>query len=627
MFQIFRRKNDTISRAAASNVIGQLVDHIWNSATTLTWSRLFGTLNHERQYADQSSASLRLSAVMCAMNIYTGMVQALPRRMYALDSETGEKTRIVGTTAHPASRIFSHYFHPELSADNGLLAIIYDVLMDGNAYFVREFDNQGRTARLYYVHPSRIPRGNIFRASGSERLSNGRTAAQGELVYRIDTGQSSRDINTQPLMLSRSEVVHIKGKVIDTEYHRGQGFIANASDSLHMYQAAEDFGQKFYTRGIATQMFLTTENRLAPEVLKRIEANFEEDPNAPLESIFKTRILEQGLKPVHMGIPFQHLQFIETRAFSIEDVARNFNIPPVLLHSHMGTKGGDVNLSEAIAMFVQTGIGPFLVRLCNEFRSELLPLPSQMLYSFEFEQLYLYRNVIDKFTIALRNLFETGIVDRKKASDLLGMHIDPGDAAANPRYVPVNLMTVEHSLHLEEGARIANEMQRVQIESAQTGIEMQKKTIAGMVPAPAPSAGTGDGGTNKQPEPPSGRMDKSPSQKGIDKRLRNLSTEIADKVSAAVNNVISGLAQYETRVLDQKKQSRPDDYDAAVSEFYAADGRFATMLNEQLKPWDSFLAESVIPTFVNQWLMNKAKPEFHFEWKDLTDGSGSDSES
>jgi len=77
-----------------------------------------------------------------------------------------------------------------------------------------------------------------------------------------------------------------------------------------LYEASEEFGRSFYTKGIATQMFLTTDNRLAPEVLKRIESNFLEDPNAPLEAIFKTRILEQGLKPVHMGIPFQHLQFI-----------------------------------------------------------------------------------------------------------------------------------------------------------------------------------------------------------------------------------------------------------------------------------------------------------------------------
>ena len=68
---------------------------------------------------------------------------------------------------------------------------------------------------------------------------------------------------------------------------------------MDLYSASEEFGWKFYTRGIATQMLLTTENRLDAQVLKRIEANFSEDPDAPLESIFRTRVLEQDHKPVH----------------------------------------------------------------------------------------------------------------------------------------------------------------------------------------------------------------------------------------------------------------------------------------------------------------------------------------
>ena len=228
-------------------------------------------------------------------------------------------------------------------------------------------------------------------------------------------------------------------------------------------------------------MFLTTDNRLAPEVLKRIEANFTDDPNAPLEDIFRTRILEQGLKPVHMGIPFQHLQFIETRAFSVEDVARGLNIPPALLHSYMGTKAGDADLSQAVALFVQTGIGPLLSRIAGQFKSELIPLPSQMLYCFEFELLYLYRNVIDKFTTALRNLFEIGFIDRTYGAGLLGMHIDPNDDASSLRYVPVNLMTVQHSLHLEEGAKLANEATEASTESVE-------KANEGMVSAEEHSA-------------------------------------------------------------------------------------------------------------------------------------------
>lgn len=593
MFNWLRRKpSNTISKSA----VGNLIDMVLNSSGTLSWKDLFGVINHEKQYTNNTTAALKLSAVKCAMDIYTGMIGSVPRRMYALEAGSQAKTKVIATTDNPASRIFSHYFHPELSSDDGLLAIVYDVLMDGNCYFYRERDAQGRTSRLYYVHPSRITRGNIFRASGQENLSSGRKAVQGELLYRIDTGVSSRDIKTEPLLLPKTDIAHFKGKVLDTEYHRAVGFVECSERPLDLYRASEEFGWKFYSRGIATQMFLTTDNRLAPEVLKRIEANFTDDPNAPLEDIFRTRILEQGLKPVHMGIPFQHLQFIETRAFSVEDVARGLNIPPALLHSYMGTKAGDADLSQAVALFVQTGIGPLLSRIASQFKSELIPLPSQMLYCFEFELLYLYRNVIDKFTTALRNLFEIGFIDRTYGAGLLGMHIDPSDDASSLRYVPVNLMTVQHSLHLEEGAKLANEATEANIESVE-------KANEGMVSAEEHSAAQEK--TEAAKAPSGGKMDKSPSGDNIDKRIRNAE----DKVKAAFLNVINGLKQYENRVLDQKKQSRPDDFDTARNEFYT--DKFHGMLTDQLTPWKDIVTVGNVSLddVVANWVTTQKQPE------------------
>jgi HK97 family phage portal protein len=575
-----KQPEGTIKTSAVRN----LIDVVLNAGSTLTWANLYGVLNHEKTYNSQNSNALKLSAVKCAMDIYTGMIVGIPRRMYALESGTLKKTRVVDTTQHPASRMFSHYFHPELTADEALLQIIYDILMDGNCYYLREMDGQGRTSRGYYIHPSRIPRGNIFRASGSEDLYNKRKAVKGELVYRIDSGLASRDQNAEHILVPRSDMIHFKGKVLDAENHCAQGFVSNSTISLELYKASEEFGWRFYSRGIATQMFLTTDNRLAPDVLKRIESNFNEDPNAPLEDIFKTRILEQGLKPVHMGIPFQHLQFIETRAFSVEDVARGLNIPPALLHSYMGTKAGDVDLSAAVAMFVQTGIGPLLSRIASQFRTELLSLPSQMLFSFEFELLYLYRSVIDKFTTSLRNLFEIGMIDRQYGAGLLGMHIDPNDPANNLRYVPVNLMTVDHSLQLQEQAKLSNENQKM-VNDSFVGPEQMLKLQAENTP------------------PPKDPLSQAPDKNNIDKRLR--------ASNKAFLNVINGLKQYEARVLEQKKASRPDDYNAAVNEFYAADSKFYELLGDQLLAWNDILTINNLnmSDFRSSWVDNKSCPE------------------
>jgi uncharacterized short protein YbdD (DUF466 family) len=100
-------------------------------------------------------------------------------------------------------------------------------------------------------------------------------------------------------------------------------------------------------------------------------------------------------------------------------------------------------------------------------------------------------------------------------------------------------------------------------------------------------------------------MDKSPSQDNIDKRLRNAE----EKVKAAFLNVVNGLKQYETRVLDQKKQSRPDDFDAAKTEFYGT--KFQGMLMDQLAPWKDLITigSTTLDTVVADWVSTQKSPE------------------
>jgi len=602
MFRLARREKATNAKLSFAR---ELISSVFNSGA-MSWERLLGVLNSEKSATRTAESSLQLTAIRCAIQIYTSMAATCPRRMYALDANTGENLKIVKTTDSPASRLFGHYFNDDLSSDDALLTIVYDVLMHGNAYFLREKDGQGRTSRLHYVHPSRIPRENIRRAAGNEVLASGRTATKGELVYRIDSGLSYRDRNDEAIFVSRSDIAHFKGSILDQEHHRAFGFLENSGLSVGMYRASEEFGYRFYSRGIATQMFLTTENRLSPEVLKRLEATFEEDPNAPLENIFKARILEQGLKPVHMGIPFQHLQFIETRAFSVEDVSRAFNIPPILLHSYMGTEAGKTDIAEAMSLFIGSGIGPFLDRIGVQYRNELLPLGSQTNYSFQFEKLYLHRHSLDKFTSALRNLFEIGALNRSKIMSLLGGHIDPSDPAADPRYVPVNIMTVEHSLHLQEQANLANQTASSNLEMLDLQKESQRKQNEAV--ERVEQVDTPDQAVEPEESPNTIKqedLDESPSQENIDKRLR-AANNLAYK---AFCNVVKGLYEYEKRVLDRKRETRPNDYDNAVTELYADGGRFSEMLNEQLSRWEGIVEGKDIPLLITNWLSDQKLPE------------------
>lgn len=555
---------------------------VLNAATSaLTGKDLFGFMWRSKQHS--TDTSLSLSAVYCAVNLYTGAIGSLPRTVYKLNSE-GIVDKQLNTSDHPAVKIFLHYANPNYTADDFIVDITNDMLFDGNYYALREFDSQARTLRVHYIHPSRIPRGNIFRATGKEKLSTGNIAITGELLYRIETGDRAKESDPEYMLLPKNMIVHLKGNIPDKANNRSFGIIEKAARSFSMYENSEEFGVHFFKHGHKNQTFLTTDQRLTADVIKRVEGFFESNPNSAIEDAFKTRILELGLKPINAAIPLAQLQFIETRAFSVEDVGRWFSVPPLLLHSNMGNTGGVTDVVQLMHLFIQTGLHPLINRIRNQLKSELLPLSSQIQYSFEFNLIYLFRTVINEFSQALRNFFEIGVMDRTEIANLLGMKVNPKDKNNTLRYVPTNLMTVEHSLALRDKAKLSNNLLEEQIKTAELDNE-NYTSPADLLKAKSEA---------DKPDP----QDKSPDQPNIDKKIRTAKN--------ALLATLVGLQNYEIKVLNQKlaKSKEPKDLINSIKEFYTNDKFLGTLTNglheweEHIKEWLPF--ES-LNDLINEW--------------------------
>lgn len=586
-----------------------LVRTVTNSASSsLTGSGLYNFMARSRKY-NTIQRGLDLSAVYCALSIYTGAVAGLPRSVFKVDTTTGKSIRKLTANennAHPATRIYLHYANPDWMADRMFNQITNDLLIDGNFYALREYDSQSRTFRIYYIHPSRIPRGNIRYSVKGDKFNNNTPIPERTLVYKIESGQTNSSANYKSLYVTREDIVHIQGLIADPEHNRSMGIIENASTTFDMYHNSERYGSKFYENGTNNQTFLSTDQKLSPSVIKDLEGFFEKNPNAPLEEAFKTRILDMGLKPINVTIPLSQLQFIETRAFSVEDIARWFSIPPALLHSRMGSGGGSGDIASLIVMFIQFGLGPLLTTIANQLRSELLPLQSHNSYRYDFERLFLYRTVINEFSQALRNFFEIGVVDRSQIADLIGLHIDPSDKQNTQRYVPTNLMTVGHSLALEAKAMTANDLLIEQVRKATTEndnyqtpeerMQTQLTVAAAKKPPEAivkPVDGKDDDGKVAEKD----EADTSPDEHNLDKRIRTAKN--------AFTNVLRSLYEYELKVVDQKKSRYSDatKLSNAIIEF--TNSKMVPLIRKTLEDWQPILNEvstyNSIDDVINDW--------------------------
>ncbi len=579
MFDWLRKRKNQESVDKAEG----LVSAVMNAVTSaLSWKDVYGMVKREKQY-NTLNKGLTLSAVYCSLSLYSSSVSTLPRNVMQLNTENGEAFRKVMSSQgiHPAIRIFLHYANRDLNADDMMVLITNDLLIDGNFYAIREYDSQGRTLSINYVHPSRIPKGNIFYATGKERMDDGSYLPEGALVYRIETGSYSSSATPNAMIVPRERMVHLKGPIPDVEYNRSSGIIENASRSFGFAENTEIYGNKFYEKGTNSQTFLSTDAVLGAPVIKELEAFFANNPNAPLEEAFRTRILDRGMKPVNVTIPLGQLQFIETKAFSVEDIARWFCIPPELLHSRMGTGGGEIT-AEVVNNFIQWGIGPFITRIGNQLRNELLPLSSQLSYSFEFERIYLYRTVINDFSQAIRNLFEVGVLNRMQIGKLIGIHIDPKDKQNRQLYVPTNLMTVQHGMALQAKAETANELLAEQVKTAKLDND-NYTSPKDMMTLKSQQAVSGPDSKLMKDD-----SDESPDQQNEDKKIRTAKN--------AFLATITGLEKHRERVYNQKAEKLTgDELSASYTEWF--DGKFIELVTTTMNAWEPILAD--ITTFTS----------------------------
>lgn len=565
--------DDTLSAAELQEAMNAY------SGGGLSWRELFGNV-HPRSIIGNSKTHLKLSAVFCAISTYTGHVSTLPRFMRRVDPATQQPVKTVSSTEHPAAKIWTQYCNDEDSSNDMMKNMSFDVLLDGNYYALKERDSQNRVYRTHYVHPSRVPRGAVTRANGTEVLDTAprRRARKGELLYRImlspeepTPGYRKEGVS---LLLPREEVCHVKGPIPDAEHYRSCGVLENAARSFSLYDAAEQMGEEFYRAGYTNQMYLSTDQKLSAPKRKELEdlVNKKNTSNTKvsLTDLFKTRILEHGLKPVHVGMPLDQIKFIETRAFSGEDVGRWFNIPPGLLHIMMGRLNSSEDYEKLMMLWIQNGLSTFLGNLREQFKCEILPRPSWSLYEFGFRIHYLYRTIPNEFSQALRNLFEIGILDRQQGADMFGIDIDPSDPSSTQRYVPANLVTVEHSKSLENKAKTALEVMQEDLTSKVQDREFKKENHdrqaamlkkqeeegvppedpnnpvpPGQPPVPPNKPGSDD---NPEGNPPNPAEGKPKDDSNLDKRLRgtpssNIDLDTLQSMSQSMNAMASALAE------------------------------------------------------------------------------------
>ena len=242
------------------------------------------------------------------------------------------------------------------------------LLLTGNAYAQIIHNARGDVVALYPLMPNRVT---VDRDS------------QGRLYYRYrkssdDAPEVSKN-KPSDVILPPSDVLHILGLGFDGLV--GYSPIAMAKNAVGLAMAAEEYGAKFFANGAAPSGVLEHPGTLKdPE---RIRESWQSTFGGSANSN-KIAVLEEGLKYTPIAISPEQAQFLETRKFQINEIARIFRVPPHMLADL--EKSSFSNIEQQSLEFVKYTLDPWVIRWEQAMNKSLL---------LESEK----RNVFTKFNV------------------------------------------------------------------------------------------------------------------------------------------------------------------------------------------------------------------------------------
>lgn len=327
---------------------GQARDKPVDKAADSGYSFLFGRTTSGKPVNERTA--MQTTAVYACVRILAEAVASLPLHVYEYQDDGGKKL----VHDHPLYYLLHDEPNPEMTSFVFRETLMSHLLIWGNAYAQIIRDGAGRVLGLYPLLPDKMEvqrddKGNIY------------------YVYSRNSDENPMFKEYGNIKLKAEDVLHIPGLGFDGLI--GYSPIAMAKNAVGMTLACEEYGASFFANGANPGGVLEH-----PGVLKD-PSKVRESWNSVYRGVsnaHKIAVLEEGMKYQQIGIPPEEAQFLETRKFQINEIARLYRIPPHMVGDL--DKSSFSNIEQQSLEFVKYTLDPWVIRWEQSLqRSLLLP--------------------------------------------------------------------------------------------------------------------------------------------------------------------------------------------------------------------------------------------------------------
>jgi HK97 family phage portal protein len=376
---------------------------------------LFRALGGGRTNAGKSVSefsAMSFSAVYAAVGLIADSLAQLPFGVYQVTDK--------GTFArpqHPLHNVLRLRPNPFTSSFTWRQTGQHHVLLWGNGYSEIQRNNAGQAIGIWPLLPDR---------------TYPRYSDDGEsLIYYTS-------IDGKQVTLPGDDVLHVKAIGFDGLV--GYSPLHMQRQAVGLAAAAEEFGSKFFANDAKSGGFLHHPGKLGVEAQKNLIDSMGKEGQGGLGNAHRIKVLEEGMKFVSTTIPPDDAQFLGTRSFQVEEIARFYRVPLVLMNSNERTSALGSSVEQLLQAFVQWTLLPWAEQWEQEANEKLFSEREKRAgFIVRFNMDALVRGDMAARGEFYKTLWNVGAINGNEIRGREGMNPDPDLDAF---YRPLNFVRV-----------------------------------------------------------------------------------------------------------------------------------------------------------------------------------------
>jgi HK97 family phage portal protein len=364
---------------------------------------LFGGVRTNSGQFVTPQTAMRASAVLACMRILSEDISSLPLNLYRRTPQGAQLA-----VDHPLYRLLHDSPNTWQTSMELRESMVLDLLCYGNSFTEKEIGPDGISA-LYPLSASRM----VFLNPLDEFIP-----PPVPLFFRYaDPRAGQRVLLSDDLWITRM--------LAPASTIEGTSLILLAREAIGLALAAEEQGARLFQQGIQTDLTLSCEETVDTESKDQLRKAFMER-HAGSSNAWMPLLLEGGIKAQRIGLTAQESQYIESRQFQLEDIARIFRIPDVLIGVAHGKTSTFASAEQFFLSYVKHTLTPWCNRIEQAIARDLLAPSETAEYFVKHDLDSLTRADLQTRYAAHASGIASGFLTRNEARQMENLPTLPG---------------------------------------------------------------------------------------------------------------------------------------------------------------------------------------------------------